>query len=1179
LSNAILVRDSEETADEYKKPARKRDVKGKTEQDIRKAEIRIAALERAATKANIEFENTGSLEAMKLLRKYDGQIQDILEEYPTLADRVPAYSKRRSRALAAFLPEEKTAVYAPGVKGKELRALRMHEVGAHYSIGRMLGEEVYARLLKDLSGLRAGSKIVQEAYKSVPSDTPARLKDHEALGYLVENYERMPIVKRLFQMVKDWVAKTFGGEQLTATDLRMMVKAAMHKYGAEVREEFLTEGTVEERVSGQPAEFSKSLADSNELASNGKVIRTRVANAIDKWVENTPEWGKDTVKRLQGAFEGNVNKKTQSALLSLTGVMDLADLVRKYNPQIADEIVELHKASALRDRKLADRLKEVEDTLLNAKDTIRKHSENEVNKFNDLTNASTLDGVILDKPKSDEYLPENMPEYDPNHPLVKRFQKLPKDLQNLYSEFRRFYARYSLEFLKAMEQDEVLSDAGKLLTKLFSKSIVPYFPLYRKGDFWLAYIDPDTNSEAVEAFENPRDRRERMRELVRQGADQAEIKEFMRTDDLTVDSAPTREFRKVLELLQKKNADKDLINTVYNTYLDLFPNKSVMGQFKKRKGTPGYLKDPVQVFSDIGTRFAMNASQFETHKSIDAALDKVMGHATERPEDFISMVVNSVRKRAKYIKNPTPSTAFDKFAAEAGYVSYLWYIAGNISSALINLTQLPIVTYGLLSGKYGIKEAADAMSTATKMYFGGGWDNNTSLKVPGFDNVAMNDYTFGQNKNLPKEYQDLYREAVDRGAIRRSTGQDLRAQRGKPTTDPTSKWTRGLYLTGWLFQNTERFNREVTLLATYKLARKRLNHKGAMEEAIRTVESASGSSMAELGPQFFQAGPGRVIGTFKRFALSQIYLIYKLSSRALSKDVDPEIRKESAKQLLAIHTTAFLFAGLKGMPVYGLANVLASLLAKFIPDDEDKAPFDFDDFIVNNLGYSMFRGPLSALLNIDIGSRTGFGDLLWRPDERRMEELGPGLYILEQALGPIGGITKNAWKGYEQITQGDWMRGIETMSPSVVRNLLKGMRFATEGAVDSKGEKIVDDLNAWNIFSQILGATPNTLAEAYDVRNQVSKAVKADQDTRDSLYNRAYLARLHNDYDEIVAVNKDIEKYNSTGLGKVKPIKDLADSYTIRRKTAESSQSTGGISTGYRKPAEIEAFKRYLGID
>lgn len=143
---------------------------------------------------------------------------------------------------------------------RQFRGLEMHEIGAHYAIERMVGSAEYQRLLTEMSKLKGKDKFITEAYNSVPSDTIPALVDHEALGYLVENYESNNFVQRFFQMVKDWFAKTFNGQELTSTDLLNMVRAAYQIHSKEVSRVYL-----KENISATPKAGTKRVVFQDAL--------------------------------------------------------------------------------------------------------------------------------------------------------------------------------------------------------------------------------------------------------------------------------------------------------------------------------------------------------------------------------------------------------------------------------------------------------------------------------------------------------------------------------------------------------------------------------------------------------------------------------------------------------------------------------------------------------------------------------------------------------------------------------------------------------------------------------------------------------------------------------------------------------------------------------------------------
>jgi hypothetical protein len=448
------------------------------------------------------------------------------------------------------------------------------------------------------------------------------------------------------------------------------------------------------------------------------------------------------------------------------------------------------------------------------------------------------------------------------------------------------------------------------------------------------------------------------------------------------------------------------------------------------------------------------------------------------------------------------------------YFSYFSFISGNVSSAVINLSQLPIVVYSVLGGKYGFGEAASAMSRATKMYFAGSKDSNSDF---------MPDWTFGINAK--GEYAELYKQAVDRSAIRRGVGYDLTEMRKVSTEDYTglrSKIEHGL---GYIFQNTERFNREVTLIAAFDLARKSgKSVQEAIDEAIKVNTDAHSHALADAGPRYFQTGIGKVMFTFKRFAQAQIALLGMLSRQAF-KGESAEVRKVARRQLAGIFGMAYLFSGAQGMPVYGAVNLVVSALNAALGDDDE--PFDFDEEVREAIGDMGYKGPINQIFNVDIASRTGFNNMVWRDDPRRLAEVGPVVYAIEHMMGPAYSVfVTNPSRAYDQFKKGQTERSIETLMPSFIKNGMKGMRYASEGALNSKGVPIVDDISGYSAMMQILGFTPAELSEAYARAGSMKEAEKFIQDRRSALLDAAYLAKNNGDFEGYMDVKEKIAAFN-----------------------------------------------------
>jgi hypothetical protein len=260
--------------------------------------------------------------------------------------------------------------------------------------------------------------------------------------------------------------------------------------------------------------------------------------------------------------------------------------------------------------------------------------------------------------------------------------------------------------------------------------------------------------------------------------------------------------------------------------------------------------------------------------------------------------------------------------------------------------------------------------------------------------------------------------------------------------------------------------------------------------------------------------------TFKRFAQAQIYLLQKLFRAAFSNS-DDVTRDMARRQLLGIYGMSYLFAGMQGMPLFGAAEVLANMLFS----DEDE-PFDLNEKVREAVGDLGYKGPINKLFNIDIAARTGFNGMVWRDDSKRAAEIGMTLYVAEHVFGPAYGIVRGVEQGAKQINQGDWYRGLESMTPSVIRNGMKGMRYAVDGATNKDGVPIVDDVNGYNAFMQIAGFTPADLSAARERAGVMKEAERKITQRRSSLLDRLDGALQNGDYSEAQDIRAEINEFN-----------------------------------------------------
>lgn len=981
-----------------------------------------------------------------------------------------------------------------------------HEALGHYGLQSVLGDK-FDQTMEDI--YRTNKMVRQRADEKIKLGDNQNTAVEEVLADIAQevydtsvprNQTKMSALQKVIAAVRQFL-KRIGVPLQRVTDSEVMALIRQARRAI---------------VMGEGAKPFKATGIRYSKRAKG------IFDGLNQQVNNLPGMNSQLADDFQNAMS-NVPDKVRSAAL---GFLTMPQIEEVYGTQLPS-LKKLVRSLEARASDMMNRRQHISKNIQDWYKIANKHKA-VLPRFFAIANRTTLDQIDVLDPAMAE------------NPLTKEFNKLPADLQKVYKQLRDDYKRSSDEYMDLLLSNLKQSKASELRLKMEAKRLKVYLPLFRMGDYWVSYNDQ--NGERVSmAFESVREAKQAA-EKARAGG-MEDVKEFTRLQQITYRTVPPTGFMgSVVKQLQDQGVKPEVIDSIYQTYLSLFPAQSVRQQFRKREGRLGFREDVFQVYANVATRMANQLANMKNADPLEKAVTGVRQEFEQNPTMELRDVVDNMQKQLDFIRNPVNGDIVNK----ASYFSYMWFIAGNVSSALVNLTQMPIVVYPLLGGKYGFGRAADAMRQATATYWKGGKDNNSEF---------LPDWTFGAKAT--GELKQLYDVAVQRQAIRRSTGYEITEARKAKVEDFTGRRAQIEHGLGWIFQNSERANREITLIAAYNLAREGVKGRpgmsveSAIEEALRVVNDAHGASLAEIGPRFFQQGIGKVAFTFKRFAQAQIYLLGRLFHQAF-RDADKETRDIARKQILGIAGTSYLFAGIQGMPLYGAVSLLANMFA-----DDDDEPFDMDATVRAAFGDIGYKGPVNALLSVDIASRTGFNGLLWRDDPKRLAEIGPTLYAIEQAAGPAYGAFRNAERGLKLVQEGEWQRGMEALTPSFVRNGLKAFRLGTEGAMTKDGIPITDDIGAYNTFMQIFGFNPAQLAEAQARAGAEKRAERAIMDRRSALMEKAYLARQEGDTDGLSDIMEAIGKFNEKNPEVSITSKGLRMSFIQRQR--QIAQSVDGV--------------------
>lgn len=810
---------------------------------------------------------------------------------------------------------------------------------------------------------------------------------------------------------------------------------------------------------------------------------------------------------------------------------------------------------------------------------------------------------------------------------------------NLIKAFRKYVSDETTTSQQKMS-------ASKLIAEFEKNRLKFYHPLRRDGDYRIEYVDKNDlamYNEKINVDENLPDA-EDIKDAAKAEYDRKKLVERYKTkreylqalqtikadgkyELIRADMSPQNQrstpenasviavMDDVLSALKKSKRDPNdsakvidetdyaMVTEVQDIFLNLLPTGAIKQQLRRRAGTGGYIQDLVGGFIDLGTRMATQIANMEYVPEVDRILRDISIEAQtanekisagsdegiykkykdltlkqkESLKESITLAANEVNgeKARRFFHNPVAGPISSRFA----YLSYMTTIAGNVSSALVNASQLAIIVYPMLAGQYGFTAANKAMGEAFRYYFSGGKDSNRGF---------LPDHSFGMkngeiNETLPDDIKKLYEMGIKKTVFRRGVGYELTEMRKTDAKDFVGIKAKFDAIMGWMFQNTERMNREVTYLAGYiaatdkaiadaqeKLGRKlteaetetlkKDNFEVAEKYSRDLTRRSHGTALPEVGPRFFQTGFGKVMFTFKRYGHAMMHLLIKNMYDAY-KGENARVRSIARKQILGIYGMSFTFAGLQGVPLYGATQAVAEVLYALLGDDDE--PFDFEESTREIFGDIGYRGPLNKLLNLDIASRTGFANLIWREDPRRVSEVGVLQYAAEQTLGPSFSYFLSVNRGLGDMNNGNVYRGLEQMLPAFLRNPMKAVRYGTEGALTRKGAELTE-LNGLDAFLQVFGFTNEDLSLQY-ARNQSMKAAERSFNARRSgLLTAHFLARQNGDMEMLREIDSKISDFNRSTLGRSNPITSDTLTRSFRERLRSVEESTNGITLSKR---------------
>ena len=772
---------------------------------------------------------------------------------------------------------------------------------------------------------------------------------------------------------------------------------------------------------------------------------------------------------------------------------------------------------------------------------------------------------------------------------------------NIYKEVRQYYSDNLEELYGALKQrikrdieDERAKTAAlNKLELMFSKakSQGPYFPLVRFGDYWVS-IKPKNANADIEyyMFESRSEQRAFEEQLVKSGLNKnTDFQSGLKAREILGRGLPmTGSMRDAMELIDSPEIqDKEqLKDGLWQTYLALQPDLSARKHFIHRKNIEGYSNDAIRGFAETTFHGAYHLARVKYGGELNSLLLQANAHTKKNPSLAGSPYLDELVRRHACVNAPED---INSFTSKATAFAFLYFLTAP-ASAIVNIAQTPMVAFPFLGAKFGFRASGAELLAATKDY----WQSGMS-KEKGFYDIIRTLKQRSENKNLTEkerkiafdEYNTMARLYED-GTLNRTMTLSLSGIAERPQDVLTGglssvikskslkaqdKLTYGL---GYAFNQAEVFNRQITALAAYRLARKRgMAPDVALATAKDVVNQTHFEYLNATKPRFMQGPTARIIFQFKNYA-QQMTMLYVRSLQHTFSD-DPKLKEEARKRLGAMLLMTGLFAGYEGLPLYWVIE--GTMNALF--DDEDE-PYDFNndakntlaDMFGSNVARSLSRGPISELLGIDIASRVSQNGMWFRDAQYSADEVEAFRQFVTDLAGPFVGIGVNISDGMKKINDGNTWRGIEAMLPPVLKDFMKVARMSEEGATTLRGDPIVKEVSTWGLFMQALGFTPVDVARGYEVMAEIKGLDKDLDQRRKRLLQQVTLAQMTGDYSTYAEISDKINAFNEKNPKN--PITPESIKRSLAQRTKDSERAVRGVIVNPKREYLLEQ-GRYLG--
>jgi hypothetical protein len=611
-------------------------------------------------------------------------------------------------------------------------------------------------------------------------------------------------------------------------------------------------------------------------------------------------------------------------------------------------------------------------------------------------------------------------------------------------------------------------------------------------------------------------------------------------------------------------------------YLTL-PQNNFRRMFINRKGIQGASTDIPRVFSGSVVNIAYQRARLkhssEYYNAVNGAFGELEGMPSGNQKNFLTDVAMELESRTGHVLGVEPTTPAHKAANLATQFTFLWLLTAP-ASALVNVLGAGSIGGSYIGARYGFLKTTNKMLQYMKLH---------TKTIP----KAREGTTIFPTLEKSTELTDLQKAAYERflhdNAIDVTLQHDLAGVSEKPSQFYTGTMNKAVQVMSALFHNSERASREVLSMAAFDLAYEKARADGRSEEAAFefAIQEAKDLVMMSVGdftraskPPALTGPVTKIVFQFKQYSLLMTYNLLRnayvgLKPKRNATAEEKAAAKEARKRMYGTLGTTFLFAGLKGMPIFTV-GMMAIEVFSMLGDDEDEIENGeewlygyLEDTVGADSAQALMRGVVSKATNVALTERTSLdlADLWFRDSGNQKTNEDEARAWLINLMGPTVSLGLSVPKAVDLASSGQTDRALETLMPTVARSVMISARYAEEGAKTSRGYVIKpeEDITYMDLFVRGLGFTPDDVMQKQKeliTRKGMQQKIELK---KDKILTGLFIAIDSGDdelYDEFMdKLDEFNDKYPEVAISG----KTLRDSLNRRIKDRAEQEALGGV--------------------